>query len=149
MGTFILHPTKLFISGVWFLGGRESSCVCKSASFLFYAILFFSFQMQVLGSVGDKTPDSQICYVNEEGTCSMNNGRIHINTEFGVNICFSISGPGLDWTTGHIKVNLTWWCKQSWQIILLCYLCKNITVHYKTLREKRKSKKNKQRVEKK
>lgn len=36
--------------------------------------LFFSFQLQVFGSVGVETPDLQIYHVNEEGIYKMRNG---------------------------------------------------------------------------
>lgn len=38
--------------------------------------LFFSFQLQVFGSVGDETPDLQIYHVNEEAIYKMRNNSI-------------------------------------------------------------------------
>lgn len=59
-----LHPRMLFISEwslVAVLGGWGS------ASLVYVRMpLFFSFQLQVSGSVGVETPDLQIYHVNEE-----------------------------------------------------------------------------------
>lgn len=69
MGAFLLHPRMLFISEqslVPVLGGWGS------ASLVYVRMpLFFSFQLQVFGSVGVETPDLQIYHVNEEGIYKM------------------------------------------------------------------------------
>lgn len=76
MGAFPLHPRMLFISKqrlVPVFGGLGS------ASLVYVRMpLFFSFQLQVFGSVGVETPDLQIYHVNEQGIYKMMNNSIEI-----------------------------------------------------------------------
>lgn len=52
-----------------------------SASLVYVRMpLFFSFQLQVFGSVGVETPDLQIYHVNEEGIYKMRNKSTATNT---------------------------------------------------------------------
>lgn len=51
-----------------------------SASLVYVRMpLFFSFQLQVFGSVGVETPDLQIYHVNEEGIYTMRSNSFETN----------------------------------------------------------------------